>query len=245
MRVEVARDSAPGVCIEGIQSDPASRGGSEFTGGKEGGELRKFSVEAVHFTFNTKGLGGGEEKDVILIWWADREWRRAAPAFWKLPFVFNRFYEGFQVFKGFHGLFFKKGRCYPEAKVPDDLRRCYRENIFTGKTWDGVSGKESTEEREIGVPVRCRAVSVRAMGWKQNGKEGREEREIGVPVRCRAVTVRVNGVETVWEGGYGGARDRSSGQVSSGDGEGKWGGNSMGRRERRSARSEFRSGVER
>ena len=26
----------------------------EFAGGKEGGELRKFSVEAVHFTFNTK-----------------------------------------------------------------------------------------------------------------------------------------------------------------------------------------------
>ena len=132
---------APGVCIEGIQSDPASRGVGEFTGGKEGGELRKFSVEAVHFTFNTKGLGGGEEKDVILIWWADREWRRAVPAFWKLPFVFHRFYEGFQVFKGFHGLFFKKGGCYPEAKVPDDLRRCYRENIFTGKTWDGVSTK--------------------------------------------------------------------------------------------------------
>ena len=34
------------------------------------------------------------------------------------------------------------------------------------------------------------------------------------------MTVRVNGVETVWEGGYGGARDRSSGQVSSGVGEG-------------------------
>ena len=112
------------------------------------------------------------------------------------------------------------------------------------------------------------------MGWKQYGKEATEEREIGVPVRCRAVTVRANGVETVWEGGYGGARDRSSGQVSSGvgeghgvetvweggyggarernsaqvssgDGEGKWGGNSMGRRLRRSARSEFRSGVER
>ena len=68
------------------------------------------------------------------------------------------------------------------------------------------------------------------MGWKQ---EATEEREIGVPVRCRAVTVRANGVETVWEGSYGGARDRSSGQVSSGDGEGKWGGNSMGRRLRR------------
>ena len=141
MSVEVARDGAPSVCVEGIQSDPASRGVGEFTGGKEGGELRKFSIEAVHFTFNTKGLGGGEEKDVILIWWADREWRRAVPAFWKLPFVFRRFYEGFQVFKGFHGLFFKEGGCYPEAEVPDDLRRCYRENIFTRKTWDGVSTK--------------------------------------------------------------------------------------------------------
>ena len=122
--------------------------------------------------------------------------------------------------------------------------------------------------------------------WKQYGKEGTEEREIGIPVRCRAVSVTVkrdrnsaqvssgdgegNGVETVWEGGYGGARDRNSGQVSSGDdegtngmetvweggnggardrnsgqvsscdGEGKWGGNSMGRRQRRSARSECR-----
>ena len=103
-------------------------------------------------------------------------------------------------------------------------------------------GKEATEEREIGVPVRCRAVSVTAMGWKRYGKEATEERENGIPLRCRAVTVRVNGVET---GGYGGARDRSSGQVSSGDGEGKWGGNSMGRKLRRSARSEFRSGVER
>ena len=141
MRVEVARNGAPGVCVEGVQSDPASRGVGEFTGGKEGGELRKFSVDAVHFTFNTKGLGGGEEKDVILIWWADREWRRAVPAFWKLPFVFRRFNEGFQVFKGFHGLFFKEGGCYPEAEVRKDLWRCYRENIFTGKTWDGVSTK--------------------------------------------------------------------------------------------------------
>ena len=141
MSVEVARDGAPSVCVEGIQSDPASRGVGEFTGGKEGGELRKFSIEAVNFTFNTKGLGGGEEKDVILIWWADREWRRAVPAFRKLPFVFRRFYEGFQVFKGFHGLLFKEGGCYPEAEVPDDLRRCYRENIFTRKTWDGVSTK--------------------------------------------------------------------------------------------------------
>ena len=141
MRVEVARNGTPGVCVEGVQSDPASRGVGEFTGGKEGGELRKFGIEAVHFTFNTKGLGGREEKDVIIIWWANRERRRAVPEFWKLPFVFHRFYEGFQVFKGFHGLFFKKGRCYPEAKVPEDLRRCYRENIFTGKTWDGVSTK--------------------------------------------------------------------------------------------------------
>ena len=59
------------------------------------------------------------------------------PAFW----IFNGFYEGFQVFKGFHGLFFKKGRCYPEAKVPKDLWGCNRENIFTGKPWDGVSTK--------------------------------------------------------------------------------------------------------
>ena len=63
------------------------------------------------------------------------------PAFWKLPFVFHRFYEGFQVLKGFHGLFFKKGRCYSEAEIPEDLRRCYREDIFTGETWDGVSTK--------------------------------------------------------------------------------------------------------
>ena len=54
-------------------------------------------------------LGWRRREGVILIWWADREWRRAVPAFWKLPFVFHRFYEGFQVFKGFHGLFFKKG----------------------------------------------------------------------------------------------------------------------------------------
>ena len=63
------------------------------------------------------------------------------PAFWKLPFVFRRFNERFQVFKGFHGLFFKEGGCYPEAEVPKDLWRCYRENIVTGKTWDGVSTK--------------------------------------------------------------------------------------------------------
>ena len=50
-------------------------------------------------------------------------------------------YEGFQVFKGFHGLFFKKGRGYPEAKVPEDLWGCNRENIFTGKPWDGVGAK--------------------------------------------------------------------------------------------------------
>ena len=63
------------------------------------------------------------------------------PTFWKLPFVFHGFYEGFQVFKGFHGLFFKKGRGYPEAKVPEDLWGCNRENIFTGKPWDGVGAK--------------------------------------------------------------------------------------------------------
>ena len=101
-------------------------------------------------------------------------------------------------------------------------------------------GKEATEEREIGVPVRCRAVLVRAMGWKQHGKEATEERENGIPLRCRAVTVRVNGVETVWEGGYGGARDRSSGQVSSGVGDGHgvetvWEGGYGGARERNSA----------
>ena len=58
------------------------------------------------------------------------------------------------------------------------------------------------------------------MGWKQCGKEATEEREIGIPVRCRAVTVRVNGVGTVWEGGNGGARDRNAAEVSIGDGEG-------------------------
>ena len=63
------------------------------------------------------------------------------PAFWKLPFVFRRFNEGFQVFKGFHGIFFKEGGCYPEAEVSKDLWRCYRENMVTGKTWDGVSTK--------------------------------------------------------------------------------------------------------
>ena len=109
MRVEVARNGTPGECVKGVKSDPASRGVGEFTGGKEGGELRKFGIETVHFTFNTKGLGGREEKDVIIIWWANRGRRRAVPAFWKLPFVFQGFYEGFQVFKGFHGLFFKKG----------------------------------------------------------------------------------------------------------------------------------------
>ena len=41
--------------------------GSGRVRGKEGGELRKFSVEAVYFTINTKGLGGREEKDVTLI----------------------------------------------------------------------------------------------------------------------------------------------------------------------------------
>ena len=85
-------------------------------------------------------------------------------------------------------------------------------------------------------------MTVRANGVETVGKEGTEEREIGVPVRCRAVSVlEGHGVETGWEGGYGGARERNSAQVSSGDGEGKWGGNSMGRRLRRSARSEFRS----
>ena len=44
-------------------------------------------------------------------------------------------------FKGFHGLFFKKGRGDPEAKVPEDLWGCDRENIFTGKPWDGVGAK--------------------------------------------------------------------------------------------------------
>ena len=67
MRVEVARNGTPGVCVEGVQSDPASRGVGEFTGGKEGGELRKFGIEAVHFTFNTKGLGGREEKRRMLL----------------------------------------------------------------------------------------------------------------------------------------------------------------------------------
>ena len=124
MRVEVARNSAPGVCVEGVQSDPASRGVGEFTGGKEGGELRKFSVEAVHFTFNTKGLGGREEKDVILIWWTDRKGRRAVPALLNLPVVFRRFNKGFQVFNGFHGVFFEEGGCYPEAEVPEDFWRC-------------------------------------------------------------------------------------------------------------------------
>ena len=38
-------------------------------------------------------------------------------------------------------LFFKKGRGYPEAKVPEDLWGCNRENIFTGKPWDGVGAK--------------------------------------------------------------------------------------------------------
>ena len=141
MRVEVTRNGTPGVCVEGVQSDPASGRVDEFTGGKEGRELRKFGKETVHFTFNTKGLGGREEKDVIIIWWANRERRRAVPTFWKLPFVFHGFYEGFQVFKGFHGLFFKKGRGYPGAKVPEDLWGCNRENIFTGKPWDGVGAK--------------------------------------------------------------------------------------------------------
>ena len=96
----------------------------EFAGGKKGGELGKFSVEAVHFTFNTKDLGGREEKDVILIWWADWEWRRAVPALLNLPVVFRRFNDGFQVFKGFHGVFFEEGRCYPEAEVQEDFWRC-------------------------------------------------------------------------------------------------------------------------
>ena len=51
-------------------------------------------------------------------------------------------------------------------------------------------GKEATEERESGIPVRCR---------EQYGKEATEEREIGMSLRCRSVTVRVRGVETVWE----------------------------------------------
>ena len=77
------------------------------------------------------------------------------------------------------------------------------------------------------------------MGWKQYGKEATEEREIGVPVRCRAVTVRANGVGTVWEGGCGGKRDRNSAQVSSGDGEGNgvetvWEGGYGGARDRNS-----------
>ena len=105
------------VYVEGVQSDPARRGVGEFAGGKEG---RKFSVEAVHF----KGLGGREEKDVILIWWADREGRRAVPALLNLPVVFRRFNKGFQVFKGFHGVFFEEGGCYPEAEVPEDFWRC-------------------------------------------------------------------------------------------------------------------------
>ena len=94
----------------------------EFAGGEEGGELRKFSVEAVHLTINTKGLGGREEKNVILIWWADREWRRAVPALWDLPVVLRRFNEGFQVFKGFHVVFFEERGCDPETEVPEDFR---------------------------------------------------------------------------------------------------------------------------
>ena len=37
----------------------------------------------------------------------------------------------FRYSKAFMGSFFKKGRCYPEAKVPDDLRRCYRDFFFS------------------------------------------------------------------------------------------------------------------
>ena len=81
-----------------------TRGVGEFTGGKQGGELRKFSVEAVHFTFNTKGLGGGEEKDVILIWRADREWRRAVPAFFSVDSM-----RDFRYSKAFMGSFSRKG----------------------------------------------------------------------------------------------------------------------------------------
>ena len=141
MRVEVTRNGTPSVGVEGVQGDPASGRVGKFTGGKEGRELRKFGKETVHFTVNTKGLGGREEEYVSIIRWANRERRRAVSTFWKLPFVFNRFYEGFQVFKGFHGLFFKKGRGYPGAKVPEDLWGCDRENIFTGEPWDGVGAK--------------------------------------------------------------------------------------------------------
>ena len=141
MRVEVTRNGTPSVGVEGVQSDPASGRVGKFTGGKEGRELRKFGKETVHFTVNTKGLGGREEEYVSIIRWANRERRRAVSTFLKLPFVFHRFYEGFQVFKGFHGLFFKKGRGYPGAKVPEDLWGCNRENIFTGKPGDGVGAK--------------------------------------------------------------------------------------------------------
>ena len=52
-------------CVKGVKSDPASRRVGEFTGGKEGGELRKFGIETVHFTFNTKGLAGREERMLL------------------------------------------------------------------------------------------------------------------------------------------------------------------------------------
>ena len=73
LRVEVAWNGRAGVCVECVQSDPTSRRVGERARGEEGGELRKLRVQAVYLTINTKGLGGREEKDVILIWGADRE----------------------------------------------------------------------------------------------------------------------------------------------------------------------------
>ena len=164
MRVEVTRNGTPSVGVEGAQGDPASGRVGKFSGGKEGRELRKFGKETVHFTVNTKGLGGREEEYVSIIRWAYRERRRAVSTFWKLPFVFHRFYEGFQVFKGFHGLLFKKGRGYPGAKVPEDLWGCERENIFTGEPWYGVAQKAGSQSLGLRSSSRRHCSVVRKTG---------------------------------------------------------------------------------
>ena len=47
---------------------------------------------------------------------------RALPAPFDLPVVLRRCNEGFQVFKGFHVVFFEERGCHPETEVTDDFR---------------------------------------------------------------------------------------------------------------------------
>ena len=66
----------------------------EFARGKEGRELCQLRVEAVDFLINSKGLSGGEEKDVTVIWWANWEWRGSLSTQLDLPRLFRSSNDG-------------------------------------------------------------------------------------------------------------------------------------------------------